>query len=213
MDDLTFKLRTAKENVAQAEYDLSQTRIVAPFKGRVVGRFIQLGETVTPGKECYRVDDFDPLLARVYFPEREQSRVRLGQEATLEFDAHPGREFPARVTIVNPSVDRANGTFKVTLEVEDRPGLLRPGSFARVRLKAASYDDVVLLPRKAVVSEDGDSYVFVAQGDSVNRVAVQLGAISGDTAQILDGLAPGLKVVTVGQGGLKQGARIKAVAF
>jgi hypothetical protein len=55
--------------------------------------------------------------------------------------------------------------------------------------------------------------VFVAQGDSVNRVAVQLGAISGDTAQILDGLAPGSKVVTVGQGGLKQGARIKAVAF
>lgn len=213
MDDLTFKLRTAKENVAQAQYDLSQTRIVAPFKGKVVGRFIQLGETVTPGKECYRVDDFDPLLARVYFPEREQSRVRLGQEAILEFDAHPGREFPARVTLVNPSVDRANGTFKVTLEVEDRPGLLRPGSFARVRLKAASYDDVVLLPRKAVVSEDGDSYVFVAQGDSVNRVAVQLGAISGDTAQILDGLAPGLKVVTVGQGGLKQGARIKAVAF
>jgi membrane fusion protein (multidrug efflux system) len=213
LDELTFKHRTAKEAVAQAEYDLSQTRIVAPFGGKVVGRFIQLGETVTPGKDCFRVDDFDPLLARVYFPEREQTRVHVGQEATLELDAHPGLEFPARVTIVNPSVDRGNGTFKVTLEVRDTPGVLRPGSFARVRLKAASYDDVVVLPRKAVVSEDGDSYVFVAQGDSVNRIAVRVGAISGDTAQILAGLDPGTKVVTVGQGGLKQGARIKAVAF
>jgi len=213
LDDLTFKLRTAKENLLQAQYDLSQTRIVAPFGGRVVGRFIQLGETVTPGKECFRVDDFDPLLARVYFPEREQARVRVGQPATLVLDAHPGREFPAKVTIVNPSVDRENGTFKVTLEVADRSGDLRPGSFARVRLQAASYADVVVLPRKAVVTEDGDSYVFVAQGDSVNRVAIQVGAISGDTAQILAGLDPGTKVVTVGQGGLKQGARIKPVAF
>ena len=213
LDDLTFKLRTARENLAQAQYDLSQTRITAPFGGRVVGRFIQLGETVTPGKECFRVDDFDPLLARVYFPEREQGRIHVGQEATLTMDAHPGRQFPARVTIVNPSVDRGNGTFKVTLEVQDRSGDLRPGSFARVRLQAASYDDVVVLPRKAVVTEDGDSYVFVAQGDSVNRIAITVGAISGDTAQILAGLAPGAKVVTVGQGGLKQGARIKAVAF
>ena len=213
LDDLTFKVRTAKENLAQAEYDLAQTRIVAPFSGRVVGRFIQLGETVTPGKECFRVDDFDPLLARIYFPEREQSRVHVGQMATLTMDAHPGKSFPARVTIVNPSVDRGNGTFKVTLEVADRSGELRPGSFARVRLEAASYADVVVLPRKAVVTEDGDSYVFVAQGDSVNRVAIRVGAISGDTAQILAGLDPGTKVVTVGQGGLKQGARIKAVAF
>ena len=213
LDDLTFKLRTAKEDLLQAQYDLSQTRITAPFGGRVVGRFIQLGETVTPGKDCFRVDDFDPLLARVYFPEREQSRVRVGQTATLELDAHPGRSFPARVTIVNPAVDRSNGTFKVTLEVEDPKHDLRPGSFARVRLEAASYADVVVLPRKAVVTEDGDSYVFVAQGDSVNRVAIEVGAISGDTAQILAGLAPGAKVVTVGQGGLKQGARIKPVAF
>jgi len=213
LDALIFKLRTAKENFAQAEYDLAQTRIVAPFAGKVTARMIQLGKTVTPGRECFRVDDFTPLLARVYFPEREQNRVRVGQGATLELDAQPGQSFPARVTIVNPTVDRSNGTFKVTLEVSDPAALLRPGSFARVRLESASYTDVVVLPRKAVVTEDGDSYVFVAQGDSVNRVAVQVGAIAGDTAQILTGLTPGTKVVTVGQGGLKQGAHIKPVAF
>jgi len=213
LDELTFKLRTAKENVAQAQYDLAQTRIVAPFSGKVVARTIQLGETVTPGKECFRVDDFSPLLARVHFPEREQNRVAVGHTATLALDAHPDRTFPAKVSIVNPTIDRANGTFKVTLEVHDPTATLRPGSFARVRLEAASFADVVLLPRKAVLTEDGDSYVYVAQGDSVDRVAVELGAIDGDTAQILSGLTPGTKVVTVGQGGLKQGARIKPVAF
>ena len=213
MDDLKLKLETAKQNLAQAQYDLSQTRIVAPFSGKVVTRMIQLGETVTPGKECFRVDDFIPLLARVYFPERDQAQVHVGQLATLEASAAPGVRYPARVTLVNPAVDRDNGTFKVTLEVNDPKGALRPGSFARVRLTSGSYEDAVVVPKKAIVSEDGDSFLFVAAGDSVNRVQVRTGAISGDTAQILAGIAPGQKIVSVGQGGLKQGSRIKAVAF
>ena len=213
MDDLKLKLETSKQNLAQAQYDLAQTRIVAPFAGKVVTRMIQLGETVTPGKECFRVDDFTPLLARVYFPERDQAQVHVGQVATLEVTALPGVSFPARVTLVNPAVDRDNGTFKVTLEVNDSKGALRPGSFARVRLTSGSFANAIVLPKKAVVTEDGDAFVFVAAGDTVNRVPVRMGAISGDTAQILAGLAPGQKVVSVGQGGLKQGSRIKAVAF
>src|SRR5262245_38143157 len=173
MDDLKTKLETSKQNLAQAQYDLSQTRIVAPFGGKVVTRMIQLGETVTPGKECFRVDDFTPLLARVYFPERDQAQVHVGQLATLEATAAPGVSYPARVTLVNPTVDRDNGTFKVTLEVADPKGTLRPGSFARVRLTSGSFDDTIVVPKKAVITEDGDAFVFVAAGDSVNRVPVK----------------------------------------
>ncbi|MEP7027847.1 MAG: efflux RND transporter periplasmic adaptor subunit [Candidatus Eisenbacteria bacterium] len=213
MDDLKLKLANAKQGLAQARYDLAQTRIVAPFSGKVVTRMIQLGETVTPGKECFRLDDFTPLLARVYFPERDQAQVHVGQSATIEVTALPGTTYPARVTLINPVVDHTNGTFKITLEVVDPKGTLRPGSFARVRLTSGSFADATVLPKKAVVTEDGDSFVFLAAGDSVNRTPVTVGAISGDTAQILAGLTPGQRVVSVGQGGLKQGSRIKAVAF
>jgi RND family efflux transporter MFP subunit len=151
------------------------------------------------------------MLARVYFPERELPRVRVGQTAHLEVDAHPGREFPARITLVNPVVDRSNGTFKVTLEVRDHDGLLRPGSFARVRIRTGEFDDALLIPRRAAVKEDGEDFVFVARGDTVARVPIRIGAISGDTSQILAGLSRGDSIVTVGQGGLKQGSRIKPV--
>ena len=211
VDDQKLKLRNARIELEQARHDLSETRIVAPFSGRVSDRFVNLGETLVAGKECFKLVDFDPILARVYFPERELPRLRIGSPATLELDAHPGREFPATVSLVNPVVDRSTGTFKVTLEVRDPHGLLRPGSFARVKLRTGSFDDAVLLPRRAMVQEDGDEYVFVAHGDSVARVAVRVGAIAGDTVQILAGLAPGDSVVTIGQGGLKQGSKIKPV--
>lgn len=213
LDDLEWKRRSADVALDEARFALSQTRLMAPFAGRVTERRVNLGETVTAGKECFRLEDFDPMLARVYFPERELPRVRVGQPATVTLESYRGREFRARVALVNPVVDRANGTFKVTLEVRDPSGLLRPGNFARVRIRTGEFDDVVVLPRRAMVQEDGEDFVFVAHRDTVVRVRVHVGAISGDTAQIVAGIAPGDSVVTVGQGGLKQGSRIKAVRF
>ena len=137
MDDLKFKLRTAKENLAQAEYDLSQTRIVAPFAGRVVERMIQLGETVTAGKECFRIDDFDPLLARVYFPERELgagARRPARRRSTL--DAHPGPRVPGPRRAREPGRSIARtAPSRSRSRSPTASGTLRPGSFARVRLR------------------------------------------------------------------------------
>jgi RND family efflux transporter MFP subunit len=211
LDDLDLKLRGAKVALDQAEYELTQTRLVAPFSGRVTARMVNLGETVTAGRECFRLEDFDPLLARLYFPEREVQNLHIGQTALLTLDALGGREFQGRVALVNPVVDRANGTVKVTLEVRDPQRALRPGNFAKVRLRTGTFDDAIVLPRRAMLSEDGESYVFVAQRDSVVKRSVTVGAVSGDTAQIIAGLVPGDSVVTVGQGGLKQGSRIKPV--
>jgi hypothetical protein len=94
---------------------------------------VNLGETVTPGRECFRLVDFDPVRARLYFPERELGNVRVGQQAELTMDGRPGTAYPARVALVNPVVDHANGTFKVTIEAGNMGGALRPGGFVRVR--------------------------------------------------------------------------------
>lgn len=213
LDDLELAVRNAWVGLEQARYELSQMRIEAPFTGRVVERMINLGENLTAGKVCFRLADFHPLRARLYFPERDLQRVRVGQGAELTLDTHPGRTFQAKVSLVNPVVDRNNGTFKVTLDLPNSDGQLRPGAFARARVQTGAFDDALLLPRRGVLTEDGESYVFVARGDSVQKIAVTLGAVEHDTAQILSGLIAGDSVVTVGQGGLKPGSKIKPVTL
>jgi membrane fusion protein (multidrug efflux system) len=210
-EDLVLKRRTAEVELEQARHNLTLTRIVAPFSGRVVERTVHLGETVASGKSCFTLVDFDPVLARLYFPERDLPAVKVGQLALVTLDSQPGKVFEARVSLVNPVVDQSNGTFKVTLELPNPGGALRPGAFARVRLKTGSFASTLLLPRRGVLSEDGEDYVFVARGDSAVRVPVKVGAVENDTAQITTGLTRGERVVTVGQGGLKQGSKIRVV--
>ena len=212
-DDQMLAFRTAQVELEQRKFEYSQTRLTAPFSGRISERMINLGETVTTGKECFRIVDFNPLRARLYFPERELSRVAVGQSATLRVDTHPGTAFDGTVSLVNPVVDQNNGTFKVTLEIPNSSGNLRPGTFARVQLKTGEFNDAVLMPRRGIVTEDGEEFVYVAQEDTVAKVPVTVGAIDGETAQILIGLEEGDKVVTIGQGGLKDGAKIKSVSF
>lgn len=195
----------------QARLDLARTEITAPFSGRVVSRAVNLGETVTAGHECFRVVDFEPVLARVHFPERELNRVRVGQRAWVEPENGPDRAVPGRVSLVNPVLDEAHGTFKVTVEVPNRGGALRPGAFTHVRIESERVADALLLPRRGLLEEDGERFVFVARGDSAVRVAVRIGATAPDTVQVLDGLVAGDRVVTLGQGGLRPGARIRPV--
>jgi membrane fusion protein (multidrug efflux system) len=212
-DDLDAKVRMAEVELRQAEHDLSETRIVAPFSGRVVMRSVNHGETVTPGRECFTLVDFDPLLARVYFPERELRNVSTGQIATLTSDAAGGAPVQGRVWLVNPAIDKSNGTFKVTVAVPNGDGALRPGGFARVRLTTGTRDGVLTMPKRGVLTEDGESFVFEVRGDSVVRVPVTVGAVEGERVQIVAGVEAGDHVVTVGQGGLKNGSKIRVVTF
>jgi multidrug efflux pump subunit AcrA (membrane-fusion protein) len=73
--------------------------------------------------------------------------------------------------------------------------------------------DALLVPRRGVLSEDGDTFVFVARGDSAVRVPVRLGVEDRDTVQVVQGLVAGDRVVTVGHGGLKPGSRIKVATL
>jgi membrane fusion protein (multidrug efflux system) len=213
LEDLQLKQRQAEVAYDEARLALSRTQITAPFAGRVASRTVQLGETVTAGRECFRVVNANPLLARLYLPERELANIRVGQTATAMLESAPGRPWAARVTLVNPVVDEAHGTFKVTLEVPNPRGEIRPGAFARIRIQAGHVADALLVPRRGVLSEDGDTFVFVARGDSAVRVPIRLGVEDRDTVQVVQGLAAGDRVVTVGHGGLKQGARIKAATL
>jgi membrane fusion protein (multidrug efflux system) len=211
VESLEVRRRETWVALEQARLDLARTEITSPFAGRVVARSVNLGETATVGRECFRVVDFDPVLARVHFAERDLGRVRAGQRAWILSDSGPAGGVAGRVTLVNPVVDEAHGTFKVTVEATNAGGVLRPGAFARVRIESERVADALLMPRRGLLEEDGEQFVFVARGDSAVRVPVRIGAAAHDTVQVVAGLVAGDRVVTLGQGGLRPGARIRPV--
>jgi RND family efflux transporter MFP subunit len=110
---------------------------------------------------------------------------------------------------IAPAVDPATSTVKVTLRVDNPARNLRVGSFVRGRITTDVHEGVVSVPRKALVPEAGSAYLFVAEADTVRKVPVETGYADDSFIEITRGLEPDQRIITVGQGGLRHGSRIK----
>jgi membrane fusion protein (multidrug efflux system) len=206
-DSAGSKLAAAQAQLESAEIQLAYTEIRAPFEALVVTRDIKLAQYVTPGTRLFRISDFTPLLCRVEVPEKDLPRVRVGQTAHLEVEAYPGERFPASVARLRPTVDPATGTFTVTLEVEGK-GKLRPGLFASVYLETQTREDVLVIPREALVLDSLGDTVYVMANGVAERREVRLGVRDADSVEVLEGLAEGEQLIVLGQEGLADGTPV-----
>lgn len=210
---------TARSDLASAEADeglarlnLSYTRVRAPFAGRVTSRLVDTGQNLAVGTPLFVLADFDPLLARVHVPSREFNKLRQDQLVDLVLDS-TGARLQGRITLISPVIDPNSGTIKITVEVDDYPADTRPGDFAEVQIVTERRDDVVLVPRAAVITDKGETVVFVAdrsgEEPQAERRIVTIGFTDEDHAQIVSGLESAEEVVTKGQRSLKHGSVLR----
>ena len=208
-DKLEIDFRLAEQELAEAEWALSKTSIRAPFTGRVTERMTQAGQHVQVGDELFQVTDFDPLIARIYLPERDVIGLTEGREVRIRLNAAEAVAFAGRIRQISPIVDTATGTVKITVEAADSPTDVRPGSFVTVDIVRETRSATLLVPREAVLRELQKAHVFVANEAVAEKRAVTLGLEEGDYVEALSGVTAGETVIVAGQGGLRDGSPVK----
>ncbi len=209
--ELLHRVDELKAEIEQSELEIARTVIEAPFAGFITSREIDLGQTVRTIETLFKLGDFSPLQAEVFLSERDASRINPGQVTTVFSGVESTLGLQGRVARISPVVDQATGTVKVTIELAGDNDLFKPGGFVRVDIRTDTRQDRVLIPKRAIVEEDGDTFVFVASEDTVRRVNVALGYQDGGDVEVVEGVAPGDSVVVAGQGGLKEGSKIRRV--
>ncbi|MFQ5740349.1 MAG: efflux RND transporter periplasmic adaptor subunit [Acidobacteriota bacterium] len=218
-DALGLKVARQQSNAAEARLEAAQiqldyTQIPSSIEGVVTRRLIEVGSRVNTNQAVFEVEDFSPLWARIYLPEKELPQVRKGQTARIIVQAFPDRHFEARVRMINPTVDAESGTVKVTLEVPRGEGLLRPGMFGSVYMATDTHPDAIVIPKRAVLRERDENRVFViGPDDKVEKRVVALGFSQDDEVEIVRGVNEGDSVVTVGQEGLNDGYPVAVLAW
>lgn len=210
-ENLKFDLDALKAAYELAKLEYGYTTITAPIDGVVSERMVKVGNTIAANTPVFRITDLDPLVAYLHVPEREFSKLAPGQQAELAIDAIPGKRYTADVVRISPVVDAGTGTFKVTLEVEDPAGEIKPGMFGRVGIVYDRRPDSLLVPRVAVMEDEAGDSVFVVRDGEVERRRVETGFVWRDELQIAAGLDDDERVVTVGQAGLRDGARVEVI--
>lgn len=212
-DNTRFAYEQALAELEMRQIVLENLSIRAPIDGIVTKREIQIGALVNSGTTAFEIVDPDSLMLAIHPPEKQIPRLTPGQSAQVRIDAMPGRVFQAQIRRISPSVDPASGTVKVILDFDARDRRSIPESaFARVQLVMDTRQNVLLIPKDAVLEEDGKSFVYaireVAAPDETNmlraeRVEVGLGLEDSARVQVFRGLADDDRVVVNGHYSLK----------
>ena len=209
--ELTHRVKELRAEVKQARLEIQRTRIKAPFTGRITERVVEVGATVRKLDSLFKLGAFSPLQADVYLSEKEAHRARTGQTALIRLSVEQSAEIQGRVARVSPVVDQSSGTVKVTVELNPTSSGFKPGAFVHVAIRTDTRANAVLIPKRAVIQEKGENFIFVVDGETAVITKVRIGYQADGVAEIREGLVMGQKVVVAGQGALNDGARIRIV--
>lgn len=210
-DQSRFALDSARAAYDIAALTLRESEIRAPIGGVISARYIKVGNAIQPNSPAFKVTQMDTLHAHIYVPERDIHKLAPKQSAVLAVDAWPEKSFKGSILRVNPVVDAATGTVKVTVAMAGGQRELKPGMFGRVEILYDRRDAATLVPKDAVLTEDAAQSVFVVAGGKAKRRPIKIGYSDSYNYEVLEGLKSGEQVVTTGQANLKDDAKVHVV--
>jgi multidrug efflux pump subunit AcrA (membrane-fusion protein) len=199
----------AEAQVAQARKAISDVVVYAPISGYVADRPADVGEYVTPASKVATIVRTNPLRLRIDIPEQLIGAISPGQGVSVVTSAYADRAFAGRIARISPNVTAASRTLTVEAQVENGEGLLKPGQFATVRISQPSGAPAVLIPARAVRTEQDVSRVFVVKDGRVEERVVQLGQIEGELVEVKNGIGTDELVATSNVEQLKDGAAVR----
>jgi RND family efflux transporter MFP subunit len=218
------QISVAESQIALEQTNLENTVIRAPFSGVAISKDAQPGEMVSPvsaGGGFTRtgistIVDMASLEIEVDVNESYINRVRPGQPVAAVLNAYPDWEIPAHVITTVPAADRQKATVLVRIGFDQLDPRILPDMGVKVTfLREADDTDngdsarsVALVPKGAIQTVGEQTYVFVVQGDVVDRRAVKIGGTDGDRLEVLAGLQTGERVVVSPPAELTSGAQV-----
>ena len=206
-----FDLDQARLRLERARIRLDQTTVRAPVDAVVTERFVQPGARVAGGTKLFALMSLDDMIARVHVPGRYLAAVSEEQAARLSSDFLPGRAFDGWVKRISPVVDPKSGTFKVTVGVRPGTEAPRPGLFVNVRIITDRREAATLVPKRAVVYDGGERFVFVVRDGKAVRVRLSAGYEEGEAVEALADITAGDPIVVLGQNALKDQSPVRVV--
>ncbi len=185
----------------------------APIDGVVTAVDASLGAPVEPDKNLLEVVDLSEVYAEGRIFEGQVAAVKVGQKVRVQVESFPDEVFEGMVDVVSGALDPESRTLRVWAKLKNPDGKLRPNMRARLSIVTSEADSVIGVPHSAILGEAGNLFAFVQadeQGLTYERRPVVVGTKDDRYVEIIEGIYPGDKVVTLGNYQLQYVAPTKA---
>ena len=191
-------LRDAEAGRQAAQQVLAETSVHAPEAGTIYSLNVNATEFVEQGKLLLQMADLHQERVRAYFDEPEIGKLAVGQPILIKWDAKPGMVWHGHIerTPITVITYGTRNVGEVLIHIDDVDGQLLPETHVTVTVTTSSQANALSIPREALRSENGKTYVYKIDGDELKKTFVVTGALNLTQVAILSGLQVGDWVAT-----------------
>ncbi|WP_171212220.1 efflux RND transporter periplasmic adaptor subunit [Ruegeria sp. HKCCA5426] len=217
VDDAETAAQLAEIAVRDAQYDLEQATLTAPFDALVSSRAVESFTTVSAGTPIVRIHDMSELRIEVDVP--EILFQRSGQQDDIEITAKfpvSDEVFPLQIREFDAESSSVGQTFRIQFGLTPPEGLqILPGSSVTVNVQVQDQRTGIIVPSTAIVADaEGELGIMVfspagADEGTVRRVAVTIEPTESGDVRVLTGLNNGDEIVVAGGGALTDGQAVR----
>lgn len=211
VDTIEARVKVLAAEKETAVLQLERCRVVSPISGVVNRLPAEKGQYLSVGDPIARILTIDPVKVAVGIPESDIDAVRRLSQFEIVVDALGGRSFMAAKHFLAVAPESMAQIYRLELALRNDDTELLPGMFARVEIVKQQITDGLSIPLYAVVSRDDRNIVYVEEDGTARSRQVELGILEGWRVQVVEGLAPGQRVIVVGQRDVDDGQRVQVI--
>jgi len=217
-DNAVAQQKSTDAQVGEIRATIARKTIRAPFSGILGIRQVNLGQYLAAGEAIVPLQSLDPIYVNFGVPQQEAAKVHVGSNIRVVSNDLANTKFSGRVTAVDSLVNEGTRNLQVQATLSNPGGKLRPGMYVQVAIVTGADRPVISLPATAInYAPYGDSvYIVTDMQDpsgktyrGVKQQFVKIQGSRGDQVAVIEGLNPGVEVVSSGVFKLRNGAAVQ----
>lgn len=202
-------MENAQLSLDQFQIRIDDYTIIAPISGVISQRLADVGAMNTPQAPLFVITNMETVKVFSQVSDAEIAKINNDVKAIVSVDSYPDEKFEGNITIIDPSVDPRTRTLGFEIHLKNEKHLLKPGMFARIELITKELNNVIAVPKSAVLSTKKEQYVYVVEDNMAVKKTVETGLQEGPTIEITKGLTGGETLVIEGAYYLNDGTKVK----
>ena len=208
------ELIAAKQEHATEALEKQRSDMIlrAPRSGIIAYRNAEVGAMAAAGTKAFTLVDNGHINVDCTIGENDAAILQAGMEVNVTIDAL-GKDFLGKIIFVSPAMDEDSKSYRVRVSLDNPDNTVKAGLFAHTAVDILQRPQTIFVPQSAVLTRNGEQYVFVLREDgTVERRVVKIGLLNDVSEEILEGLTEGEKVVLTNQDKLQDGMKVKVAA-
>lgn len=208
LDQATAQKNSLVVSLDAAKEKLNDASVRSPIDGVVSSRNVEPQTMLSAATVPFTVVSSDTVEIKVNVTEVIVNKIEPGQKVPVKISAASGEDFTGEILTISPAANEITSAFEVRIKVDNKSGIIKPGMYAEASFTKENSSGVIVLPRSAVVVENGVQVVYTAENGRAKRNEVTTGVDNGQEIEITGGINEGDSVIIKGQNYVKDGSLI-----